>query len=179
MLKSFGYLIVVIVGATGIMVGGVSDSVGAGVEPPSVINSLVGSWRGTGTAKANSDSEPEAVNCKARYTLMSDDDKLRIEVTCASANGKGLLVGFIHYAENSSSVTGNWYQRWSTSEGEENGSLTGTISSADIVLDISAAGKVRARLTLSPRSGVTHHVEVVGIVDGEAEQGMQVLFRPR
>ncbi|MBZ0218099.1 MAG: hypothetical protein K8F25_16200 [Fimbriimonadaceae bacterium] len=176
MLKSVSHRLQITIAAAAMLFGSVAASHGAG-ETPGVINELVGSWRGTGTAKAYADSDPETVNCKARYTLMPEKDTLRVEVTCAAANGKGVLVGFIKYAENSSTVSGNWFQKWSTSQGEENGSLTGTISDAKIVLNVSAVGKVRAHLTLTPNGQAKHTVEVVGIVDGIPQQGMEVIFR--
>lgn len=176
MMRTLGQSLQVTIVAAGLLAGGTAVSYGAG-ETPDVINELVGSWRGTGTAKAYSDADPETVNCKARYTLMSEKDTLRVEVTCAAANGKGVLVGFIKYAENSNSVTGNWFQKWSTAEGEENGSLTGTISDTKIELNVRAVGKTRAHLILTPNGNSNHVVEVVGIVDGQPQQGMQVVFR--
>ena len=177
MLNFLSHRILVAAASMGILLSGVGASYYAAAKPPSVINALIGSWRGSGTAKASSAANPESVNCKARYSLMPGEDILRVEVTCASANGKGLLVGFVHFAENSNTVTGNWYQKWSTSEGEENGSLTGTLSNTNIRLNISAAGKVRARLTMSPKSSRSHHVFLVGIVDGEEQQGMDITFK--
>jgi len=156
---------------------GLASYTTAAAAPPGVIDALVGSWRGSGTAKSHADAAPEAVNCKARYKLMDAENTLRVEVTCAAANGKGQLVGFIKYTENSSQISGNWYRKWSTSEGEENGTFTGTISDTKIELKVSAAGKVRAHLTMIPKSTTSHDVSLVGIVDGIPQQGMDITFR--
>ena len=145
-------------------------------EMPSVLTGLVGSWRGNGTARAQSGGTNENVSCKARYTDMEADESLRVEVTCAGLNAKGTLVGFIEYGAGTSDFVGNWYQNWSTSEGEENGSLTGTISSNKIRMNVSAAGTVRARLDIQLTNANQHSVNMIGIVDGVEEQGMNITF---
>ncbi len=147
------------------------------VEIPTVLSGLVGSWRGNGTANARSGGDNENVSCKARYTDIEADESLRVEVTCAGLNAKGTLVGFIQYSAGTSDFVGNWYQNWSTSEGEENGSLTGTISSNKIRMNVSAAGTVRARLVIEATNANQHSVNLVGIVDGVEEQGMNITFR--
>ncbi len=146
-------------------------------ELPATLASLVGSWRGGGTARARSGGDNEDVSCKARYSNIEADEAIKVEVTCAALNAKGTMVGFIQYGGNSADIDGNWYQSWSTSEGEEHGTFAGTLTTNSVNLNVSAAGTLRARLTMSVRGENEHNVSVTGIVDGQEEQGMDVTFR--
>lgn len=146
-------------------------------ELPNTLSALVGSWRGNGTARARSAGDQEDVSCKARYTDVEADEALRVEVTCAALNAKGTMVGFIQYGGGTTDVDGNWYQTWSTSEGEEHGTFSGTLTSNSVRLNVSAAGTLRARLTMNVTGANSHTVTVTGIVDGKEEQGMNVTFR--
>jgi hypothetical protein len=161
--------------ATVFLFGKPAPSVAA--ELPATLAALVGSWRGAGIARARSGGDNEDVSCKARYTNIEADEAIKVEVTCAALNAKGTMVGFIQYGSETNEIDGNWYQSWSTSEGEEGGTFSGTLANNSVNLDVSAAGKLRARLTMSVRGENEHNVSVTGIVDGREEQGMDVTFR--
>jgi len=154
-----------------------TPTVSVAAELPATLAALVGSWRGSGVASARSGGDNEDVSCKARYTNIEADESIKVEVTCAALNAKGTMVGFIQYSDNSNDIDGNWYQSWSTSEGEERGTFSGTLANNSVNLDVSAGGKLRARLTMSVNGENEHNVSLTGIVDGREEQGMNVTFR--
>lgn len=146
-------------------------------EMPPALQALSGTWRGTGVASARSGGPNESVSCKAVYTDVPADSSVKVEVTCASGNAKGTLVAFMRYGDNQTSIEGDWFQKWSTSVGEENGSFTGSMTQNSVRLNIAALGKVRARLTMRVTSANEHQVDVVGIDGGEEVEGMKVTFR--
>lgn len=145
--------------------------------PPDVLKQLEGSWKGKGRMKAYVDSDPEPVSCSSTYKFVEADNKMQLQLYCASLNAKSHLVAFFNYGGEAKALQGSWFQRWSTSDVEENGSFVGRTAGDAMTLDVIAGGKKRAEIQVELDDGRSHNITVVGYDDGKPTQSSSIKFK--
>lgn len=145
---------------------------------PDILKQLEGNWKGKGKMKAYVDSAPEPVSCSSTFKFVeNDENKMQLQLACASLNAKSHLVAFFDYGANSGALKGSWFQNWSTSSVEENGSFDGRTSQRGMTLDVIAGGKKRAEIQVKLNGARSHQITVVGYEDGKPTQSSSIDFR--
>lgn len=85
----------------------------------STLDSLAGSWSGTGSMKP-SDGPPEKVRCKVAYNVTKPGRSLTLDLRCASEAYRMILSANIE--QNGANLSGNWFE----SEYRQGGKIYGT-----------------------------------------------------
>ena len=84
--------------------------------------SLAGSWSGSGTINlANGKHEP--IKCRASYDVLDEQNKLQLNINCASDSYKFDLRGSATYSGGA--ITGNWSESTRNAAGTMSGKVEG------------------------------------------------------
>jgi hypothetical protein len=85
---------------------------------------LQGSWSGAGTISLSSGAK-ERIRCNATHRIGTNDDELKLELTCASDSYKFSLQSQVTH--RSGAISGNWYETTRATGGALTGRIAGSL----------------------------------------------------
>jgi len=88
----------------------------------SPFDQLAGSWSGSGTINL-SNGKHEPIKCRASYDVLDEQNKLQLNIHCASASYNFDLRGSATYAGNA--ITGSWSESTRNAAGTMSGKVEG------------------------------------------------------
>jgi hypothetical protein len=83
---------------------------------------LAGNWSGSGTIDL-SNGKHEPIKCRASYDVLDEQNKLQLNINCASESYKFDLRGSATYSGNA--ITGNWSESTRNAAGTMSGKVEG------------------------------------------------------
>lgn len=141
---------------------------------PDAAAPLIGSWTGSGSARASATAKTVPITCRARYRFTNG--KLMTTVTCSGTQQSSQLVAYIASANGGDRLTGSWYRSYEDTRGEEHGTVQGHVRGKVMRLDVYAGGSMRGKTTITIGAR-RHRVEVIGAGKNGANETLQATFR--